>query len=321
MSVKRKWYITLMQTDSTKMVNLSISKSIGHFLTVFILLIVIVFGTGAYYVWKKNTELAYLDKLKKENLLLREKINYVSTQMDSVLIRIKIMEEWEDNMRSDKRLKTINPDIRALGSGGEPHSDPSFLPFDDNLHRIFNENLNKLNFIKSKTVLTYETHYDLISTLEKRENLYMSTPSIIPTYGMITTSFGYRIHPVFRYKQFHAGIDIANAVGTPIYATADGEVSFAGTSGHNGKLIRIDHSSGFQTRYAHLDRILVNVGDQVSKGQIIAQMGNTGVSTGSHLHYEIYDKKLNRCVNPRGYFNLQEDQIKVAQNKNLFKGL
>ncbi|MCK9328548.1 MAG: M23 family metallopeptidase [Candidatus Cloacimonetes bacterium] len=318
MSVKRKWYITLMQTDSSKMVNLSISKNIGHFVSAFILLLIIVLGISSFYVWKKNVELAHLNRLEKENQLLREKIAFVSTQMDSVLIRIKVMEEWEDNLRGERRLKAINPDIRALGSGGEPHSDPSFLPFDDNLHRIYNEYLNKLNFIKSKTTLTYETHSDLISSLEKRESLFMSTPSIIPTYGMITTDYGYRIHPIFRYKQFHAGIDIANSIGTPIYATADGKISFAGTSGHNGKLIRINHESGYQTRYAHLSKILVKKDEEVLKGQIIALMGSTGVSTGSHLHYEVYSLIKNRCVNPKGFFNLQEDQIKIAQNTNNF---
>lgn len=318
MSVKRKWYITLMQTDSTKMVNLSISKSIGHFLTASILFLICVFGAGSYYVWKKNIELAQLDKLKKENVLLREKLSGMSTQMDSVLIKIRIMEEWEDNLRAERKLRLINPDIRALGSGGEPYIDPSFLPFDDFLHNLYNENLNKLNFIRSKASLTFETHLDLISTIELRENLYMATPSISPTFGNVTTSFGYRIHPVFRYKQFHAGIDIANSQGTPVYATADGEVTFAGVSGHNGKLIRVDHISGYQTRYAHLDRILVDAGDNVSKGQIIGLMGNTGVSTGSHLHYEIYSYKLNRCVNPVAFFNLKEDEIKVAQTQISF---
>ena len=320
MSVKRKWYITLMQTDSSKMVSLSISKNIGHILIVFIFLFVLFFGSGAYYIWNKNSDLKALAKLEKENYLLREKMSHFSTQMDSLLIKIRVMEDWEDNLRQERRLKTINPDVRALGSGGEPFNDPSFLPFDDNLHQIFNESLNKLNFVKAKTALTYETHFDLISSLQTRETLYKATPSIWPTFGRITDDYGYRTHPVFRHKTMHAGVDIANERGTPIYATADGVVSFSGVSGASGNLIRIDHVSGYQTRYAHLFQRLVQAGDSVKKGQIIATMGNSGVSTGSHLHYEVVDISQRRSINPNRFFNLSEDQIKIQQNTEFAQG-
>jgi murein DD-endopeptidase MepM/ murein hydrolase activator NlpD len=224
------------------------------------------------------------------------------------------MEEWEDQLRQERRLRVINPDVRALGSGGEPFIDPTFLPFCNELHTVFNETLNKLNFVSSKTVLTYETHFDLISSLQTRESLYRTTPSIWPTFGRMTSTYGYRLHPVFNHRIFHAGIDIANDRGTPIYATAYGTVSFAGRSGPSGNLIRIEHASGLQTRYAHLDRILVRAGESVHKGQIIATMGMSGVSTGYHLHYEIFDMSRRVTLNPHAYVNLSENQININQN-------
>jgi murein DD-endopeptidase MepM/ murein hydrolase activator NlpD len=249
--------------------------------------------------------------MRKENELLRDKLAYFSTQMDSLLIKIRIMEEWEDNLRLERRLRVVSPDLRALGSGGEPFVDPAFLPFCLELHVSFNEVQQKLNYLTARTALTYETHFDLISSLQTRESLYRATPSIWPTFGRITSDFGYRLHPVFRYRTLHAGIDIANDRGTPIYATADGIVSFAGRSGASGNLIRIEHVSGLQTRYAHLDRIFINAGDSVSKGQIIATMGMSGVSTGYHLHYEVFNLTRRVTMNPNGFLNLSEDQIVV----------
>jgi len=303
-----------MQTDSAKSVSLSINKNIGHFLIFFVVLLVVAFGAGGFYVWKKNSDLAQLSKLQKENVHLREKLEHFTTQLDSILIKIKIMENWEDDLRQEKKLEIINQDIRALGSGGVPFMDPTFLPFDIRLHDLFNLNVNKLNFVTSKISLTYETHFDLVTLLQSRESLFKSTPSIMPTFGKVTDKYGYRIHPLFKHKIFHAGIDIANDNGTPIYATADGTVSFASLSGQSGFLIRVEHSSGFQTRYAHLKEILVKAGDFVQKGQIIATMGNSGVSTGNHLHYEIYDVKRGSTVEPSRYFDVAEVDIRITKN-------
>ena len=314
MSLQRKWYITFMQTDSSRSVCLSVNKNIGHLLVLFFILIVIAFASGAFYVWKKNSDLAELSKLQKENTLLRERLTHFSTQMDSILIKIRIMENWEDDLREDKKLKIINPDIRALGSGGEPFIDPTFIAFDAGLHNLYNHNVNRLSYVMSKISLTYETHFDLITLLQTRESLFNSTPSIMPTFGKVTDRYGYRIHPVFRYKTFHAGIDIANDKGTPIYATADGTVSFASKSGLSGNLVRIEHSSGYQTRYAHLDDIFVKAGDFVQKGQIIASMGNSGNSTGNHLHYEVFELKRGATVDPRRHFNVKEEDITIAQS-------
>ena len=114
----------------------------------------------------------------------------------------------------------------------------------------------------------------------------------------ITSLFGYRMHPILHVRKFHHGIDFGGHIGIPIRATADGIVEFSGyTEGGYGNLIIIDHSFGFQTLYGHmLKNLQVRKGDFVLKGEVIGYLGNTGMSTGSHLHYEI--KYIRNILNP-----------------------
>jgi murein DD-endopeptidase MepM/ murein hydrolase activator NlpD len=113
-------------------------------------------------------------------------------------------------------------------------------------------------------------------------------PSTWPAAGRLTSPFGNRFHPIMGYTIFHDGIDIANATMTPIHATADGVVKFVGVKGDYGKMIIISHpGAGCETAYAHLYQAVVTQGTTVKRGELIAHMGNTGRSTGPHLHYEV----------------------------------
>jgi murein DD-endopeptidase MepM/ murein hydrolase activator NlpD len=126
-------------------------------------------------------------------------------------------------------------------------------------------------------------------------------PSIFPTFGEITSDWGMRIHPILNDYRFHQGMDIANKTGTPVYATADGVVSRVRSENGYGKVITIDHIDGYMTLYGHLYGFKVKAGDVVRKGQIIGLMGNTGMSTGSHLHYGVY--RAQDPLNPSYYLN------------------
>jgi len=108
-----------------------------------------------------------------------------------------------------------------------------------------------------------------------------------PLEGEITSGFGVRRHPLFRIAKMHTGVDIASTWGTPVRAAGDGEVIYAGWFGGYGKIVVIDHGGGLSTLYAHLSAILVELGQQVKRGQIIGRVGSTGYSTGPHLHFEI----------------------------------
>lgn len=116
---------------------------------------------------------------------------------------------------------------------------------------------------------------------------------------VISSSFGMRKHPIYEVQKFHTGIDIPKPKGTAVYATGNGTVSRKGYNSGYGNYIEIEHSGGFRSFYAHLSRIMVNMGDSVYIAQQIACVGNTGESTGSHLHYEI--RKGNYFLNPAGW--------------------
>jgi len=111
--------------------------------------------------------------------------------------------------------------------------------------------------------------------------------------------YGWRIHPITHKREFHKGQDMAAPTGTPIYAPADGVVAYSGYVKGYGRFLKIDHGFGFTTRYGHLSKILVKIGQVVTKGTKIATIGNTGVSTGPHLHYEV--RYVNRALNPKPF--------------------
>jgi murein DD-endopeptidase MepM/ murein hydrolase activator NlpD len=135
--------------------------------------------------------------------------------------------------------------------------------------------------------------------LEEREKIISSTPSTWPVQGQITSLYGYRRDPLNFLIQFHAAIDIAAAKGTAVIATAPGVVVTNDKNKYYGNFIILSHKYGFYTLYAHNSEILVQLGDQVHHGQVIAKIGRTGRTTGNHLHYEVHIG--NKSVNPYNY--------------------
>ena len=128
---------------------------------------------------------------------------------------------------------------------------------------------------------------ELVKALEGKHDFLASSPSIWPAEGWLTSGYGYRVSPFTKKKQFHSGIDIAGAPGTPIIAPAKGKVVFAGNKGPLGKSVTIDHGYGVRTIYGHNKELFVKRGEEVERGQKIASLGNSGRSTGPHLHYVV----------------------------------
>ena len=136
--------------------------------------------------------------------------------------------------------------------------------------------------------------------LEERRSVLAGTPTIWPIRGLVTSGFGYRYSPFTGGRELHDGLDISAPHGTPILATADGVVAYAGPlSGGYGNVIYVDHDHGFFTFYGHNSQNLVRSGQRVRRGQIIAQVGNTGMSTGPHVHYSVRHRGV--WVNPLKY--------------------
>ncbi len=311
MAVSKRWHIALSTTKSARPVHVSIPQSFGIVLLTMFIAIFVLFLGSLFYITKNQHKISTAKNLILENKQLRHKLAYLSTQVDSITLKIQLMEKWENKIRSDKNFDIINEEIRQMGSGGIPVIDTTFHALDENLSTNYNFTLNKIIQLNSRTDFDLETHQKLLTQADLKKLLYLNTPSIYPTYGRISDGFGWRTHPITKKRSFHNGLDFGNKAGTPIYATADGVVKQTGRQKLFGKYVALDHQFGYQTNYAHLHKVLVKKGDEVKRGQIIAEMGNTGRSTGAHLHYEVL--RYNKYRNPYKYLNKLEDDIVLSK--------
>jgi murein DD-endopeptidase MepM/ murein hydrolase activator NlpD len=156
-----------------------------------------------------------------------------------------------------------------------------------------------LNRLDEEAAAGGESLKGLENLLQDKRVQLANTPSIWPARGWFTSGFGYRISPFTGLRQMHEGIDISNRIGSPAYAPGDGLVTNIGREWGFGKILVISHGFGITTRYGHLSKINVKIGQKVKRGQKIAEIGSTGRSTGPHLHYEV---KVNGVpVNPLKY--------------------
>ena len=154
----------------------------------------------------------------------------------------------------------------------------------------------RLGFAASERQLSLE---ELVQQLEDKHDRLASSPAVWPTQGWLTSRFGTRISPFTGKRHFHSGIDIAGATGTDVIATARGKVKFVGRKGPLGKTVIVDHGYGVRTHYGHSQENLVKRGEEVERGQVLATLGNSGRSTGPHVHYTVEVK--GKAVNPLDY--------------------
>ncbi|RJX32390.1 MAG: M23 family metallopeptidase [Desulfarculus sp.] len=199
------------------------------------------------------------------------------------------LKDFNRRLRAMANLKAIAPKDDPFGVGGRegaangPGIRLSTTSGERRL-QMLQRDLDRLG-AESEAELQVQRH--LARFLVERRSILAATPSIWPTRGWVTSGFGRRISPFSGKPSFHAGIDISTRVGTPIKAPADGVVTFAGREGGFGLMMAVNHGHGIVTRYAHLSSSKAKVGDKVKRGQVIAAVGNTGRSTGPHLHYEV----------------------------------
>jgi murein DD-endopeptidase MepM/ murein hydrolase activator NlpD len=133
----------------------------------------------------------------------------------------------------------------------------------------------------------------------------------MPVVGRITSDFGARRHPLLGYTRMHGGVDFGAPQGSPIYAVGDATVSFAGWAGGHGNHIKLDHGSGWATGYSHMSQLAVSAGSRVRAGQVIGYVGSTGLSTGPHLHYELY--RSGAKVNPMSVRFTVSNQVNAQE--------
>jgi murein DD-endopeptidase MepM/ murein hydrolase activator NlpD len=141
--------------------------------------------------------------------------------------------------------------------------------------------------LQSEAISREESLSELEKLLLGKKEMLDHTPSIWPTNGWVTSAFGFRTHPFTGLTQMHEGLDISNRLGNIVIAPADGIISDIGSDLSLGKLLVISHGFGIITRYAHLNKVLVRIGQKVKRGEKIAEIGMSGKATGPHLHYEV----------------------------------
>lgn len=198
----------------------------------------------------------------------------------------------------------IDKNIRNAGIGGaDRYADIRDKKLVD--EDIIVELSEKVDKLKRKVFIELKSQDELQTLAEQKVKLFAAIPAIQPVSNKqlvaIASGFGFRIHPIYKVKKMHTGIDFAAPIGTPIYATADGKIEEVSIkfSGY-GKMVVIDHGFGYKTRYAHMHDFAVRSGQNVKRGELIGYVGDTGISTAPHLHYEVMMNGV--LINPVHYF-------------------
>lgn len=267
------------------------------------LLIIAALAVSNIYLWNVQHQYA---SLKHELSTSQTTVHEQKMQLLSLTTKVKSFEKDMLRIRDfDAKLRVmVNLDqehsTSPLPAGGPGTSDFSmeYLPF----HRqeILARKLhNFLNLMNTETRLVEIQQQEIIQVIRANEELWATTPSIWPTKGWVTSHFGTRNDPFTNTRQLHKGLDISAPKGTPIYAPAKGKVTFAGNDGSYGLSVSITHGNGISTRYAHMQGFATKKGQLVERGQVIGYVGNTGRSTGPHLHYEV--RLSGVPVNPKRY--------------------
>jgi len=235
---------------------------------------------------RENTE------LREENLRLTADVTRMKTSVTSLSDRLERVKHLVLTLQNTLQLRDVD---RRLMDGGESDAgapvDAAALA--DDVARL------------DQDADAQETSLRvLVAYVQDQHAMLASAPAIWPARGWITSEHGFRLDPYTSDRTLHAGMDIANAEGTPVVAPADGVVVYASPERDYGNVIVLDHGSGIKTRYAHLSEFAVKAGTRVRRGEPIGAMGNTGRSTGTHLHYEV---RINGIPeNPRKFI-LEDD--------------
>lgn len=232
--------------------------------------------------------------LVQENRIAEQQfyISKLTRDVENLTEILQGIEKRDDNIyRVVLGAEPIDPSIRQAGAGGSDRY------ADIREKDIINEEMviglsKKVDMLRRKIYIESKSQDELVKLAENKEKLYAAIPAIQPISNKqlmaLASGFGMRTHPIYKVRKMHTGIDFAASIGTPIYATADGKVVTVDTrySGY-GKLVEIDHGFGYHTRYAHMHGFAVKPGQMVRRGDLVGYVGNTGLSTAPHLHYEV----------------------------------
>jgi murein DD-endopeptidase MepM/ murein hydrolase activator NlpD len=270
---------------------------IGLYLVAFSLLSTIFFFCDYIQVRKKTFE---LNQLRQETQEQRSKIHFFSSKIEDLEKQLSKLKEFDKRIRIIASLEKGHETTSFMGMGGPSPSDVrEKLKTEKDDKGLVQQMRTDIERLKSEAMSREESLSDLEKLLQTKKEVLVHTPSIWPVHGWVTSGFGFRTNPFTGLTQMHEGIDISNRLGTPVTAPGDGIISDIGSDWAHGRILVISHGFGMITRYSHLNKVLVRVGQKVKRGDKIAEVGMSGKTTGPHLHYEV---RLNGIpINPMRY--------------------
>lgn len=262
-----------------------------------------------------------LRRMKRENERLLTQYTLMNKDLDNMSKVLKDIQYRDDNIyRVIFEAEPIPASVRKAGFGGVNRY--SQLESMDNADLVIST-ARKLDVLTKQIYIQSKSYDDVMTMALNKEKMLASLPSIMPVSNKdlkrTASGWGYRIHPIYKIRKFHYGMDFSAPTGTEVFATGSGVVKWIRRSKIGfGNHILIDHGYGFETLYAHLSAFNVKVGQKVKRGDVIGFVGSTGTSTAPHLHYEVH--KNGKKVNPQNYYFLDlspqeyEKMIEISSN-------
>ncbi len=276
MSTKR-YTVLLIPEGSHTVRRFGLKRSWLHLAAGVAVLLVVGVSLLAYDYWRLGFDRGELARLQVENRTQHNELQRLTASLEGLRQELVVLAQNDAKVRVMAKLSKPKADAVA-GVGGPPEEDVA---------GEFSAMQRQIDEIMQAIDLRRESQEEIQGFLNDERSLFGAKPLGKPTNGWITSGFGMRKSPFSGRRKMHEGLDIASRTGTPIYATADGIVSRSETAAGYGKLVVIDHGYGYKTYFGHNSKNLVKVGQRVRRGDKIAEVGNTGSSTGSHVHYEV----------------------------------
>jgi len=259
---------------------------------------------GYYLLFARFFESPRERVLSRENRELQLQYEVMQRKLSQIELVLNDLQDRDDNLyRVIFESEPIPSTIRKAGTGGMNRID-NFTTLSN--EKLVVETATKINTLQKQLYIQSKSYDELIQLSNNKSAMIAAIPSIQPVANKdlkrAAGGYGMRIDPIYKVPRMHEGMDFSVPVGTEVYATGDGVVVDRGRDGEYGNAIVIDHGFGYTTRYAHLSAFNVQKGEKVKRGEVIGKAGNTGKSTGPHVHYEV--RKGGRALNPVNlYFN------------------
>jgi murein DD-endopeptidase MepM/ murein hydrolase activator NlpD len=292
-------------TESCKYERIKVSKGDIFINFLGFLFLGVIIALGLLLIYFNNFDSPKEALLKKENqelLLKYDLLNQELSQVDKILTALE--QRDDDIYRTIFEANPIPESVREAGVGGA-NKYQALIEEGLEQEALVLGTFQKIDKIKKKMYIQSKSYDEILKMANDKAKMLASIPAIQPISNKelkrLASGYGMRIHPIYKVRKMHTGVDFSAERGTPIYATGDGTVRRASYSlGGYGRQVEINHGYGYVTKYAHMSRFIVKKGQKVKRGEIIGYVGSTGTSVAPHLHYEVI--KNNKKVNPVHYF-------------------